>query len=589
MAGVSIAQQMYDRVAVRRQVDLEWLLDRVMNTARVNRIISETGERLGQQPIEQVSLGTPAALEAIKTAHKGPHYLRGFGLALASVFALEMVTACGNTAPPTPMPLFQSTPTIEAKLNGPISTAAGGQPLQAFDLTIPLSLANPSPVPAKEVGYAVYQNGRQASNWSTVGDIAPRSAVFHTAVVPGYVRGTELAIQTRSRQETGWNVSSDLLVVSQTQIEDTIQRLLASQTPTPVATATPIPIATPGTPFIFPTSTPTPDPLISQMKFYVSDIRHFDEGLADLIVEEFGRNGYDSQEVKAVRGISRALPSLKFYSGDSFGEFVKDFRDIVQGRTYRFETATVSGRPLELIIIASDPSVAPKYKEMAGDVFTRVESFTGLQYPGASIVIHNPPDTAPNTVLAPNFGGEGIISSKYPNNPDGIVLRRYETTTRRNAWKEFEAHEFTHNLDALGNIPIWLREGRASFTMHHALRTQDGLPVVTGTFDGYYDNLTNGVPSLIETEFDGKFPPLATLARNTRSGLQGLFGEIFLNDMLKVIGPQNMSGFFKEIGKTAQQKSIDEATFRTTALNYTPQELQPQMTQLLQQWYHRDK
>lgn len=159
-----------------------------------------------------------------------------------------------------------------------------------------------------------------------------------------------------------------------------------------------------------------------------------------------------------------------------------------------------------------------------------------------------------------------------------------------NALAKTVAHESQHNNDNLENMPVWLREGRAEFAAFHALNTRTGLPTVEGSnFLNYRINLNRNVTTIVNRFYGGKFPSLSYIEeKNVDAPTQTNFGEFFLDGLLELIGPQNMSGFFKEIGQTAQQKFIDEAVFRTAALKHTPQNLQPQMNRLLQDWYHRD-
>ncbi len=313
--------------------------------------------------------------------------------------------------------------------------------------------------------------------------------------------------------------------------------------------------------------------------------RQLGSELAQVIETTLGKDGYDSRELSIIRNASQVAGVAETGSHPAV---IEDLKAIFQTQSYRSTTINVGDRSLELIVLASDPARAPFYFDILQRIIPKVEAFTGLKYPEPVLVIHSQPQ---NDLGAAYELGSGLTLG-YPQGTGGaatVVVRRYETTTEGKAIEEYSAHEFDHKLTKTSDMPVWLAEGKADFTSYHTLRSGNGLPVMEAPFAGYHANLELNVRNTFGgkippiSEYDGTYPELAKrqIHPNTVTGL----GELLLQDIMIMVGPQNMSLIVKDINAQSRQRFIDKQAFYGILLAHTPKELQPDMTAFLQERY----
>ncbi len=300
--------------------------------------------------------------------------------------------------------------------------------------------------------------------------------------------------------------------------------------------------------------------------------------LASIIESTLGVGGYDKAEAAMVSVIGHIV----YVEYDREG--IKDFGTILLTKSYRSQVLNVDERNIEVVVLSSDPDRAPLYFDIMGRVIPKVEQFTGLKYGKPVLVIYSTPSLNKGS-FALNDG----IETWYPEDPNRTVRRSYETTTQKAYLEETIAHEFDHvvslnKLNLLLNLPTWLLEGKAEFTMYHALRSKDGLPVIEEPFQGYLENLRTNVTNSFKSippisEHDGQTSDKREIVKRT------VLGELLLQDILVQIGPENMAFVMRDINSTAEQQMIDRQAFYSIVLAHTPENTQPQMTKFLQERY----
>lgn len=348
-------------------------------------------------------------------------------------------------------------------------------------------------------------------------------------------------------------------------------------TATATATATPAPTAT-ATPYIPPT------PTISRIDLNVINeikaLKDIDPELANVVVGAFGAGNYSQNDYYAISAIETAAGALNALK---LSGLTNDLKLVAEKKSFVVNKLSLTdGRTIDLVVLSNDTSRASFYNEAIPTLLQKTEAFNGQTFAGEFIVIYSPVGQA--GVNTTNSTKSFMLLGYYPETPDRVVIRRYETTTQKKAAEEIAAHELDHLLSK-GNKPTWLEEGMAEFNAYHSVRTDSDLPTMSGNFAGYRANVEQNVRGIFDgtvpsiSKYDGILTGLSDAPRVT-----GL-GNLLLEDILSQIGPSGMSGVVKDINAVPKNQFIDKKKFYDIVLSHTQDVLKPQMLDFLQMRY----